>query len=222
MEVAMKTKLVAFIVTVIFCASYSSGNDGQVARKGIRDSTSTASGDRSAPAAITTGVAVSVMIGEAGGASVYFPIIAGRRFRIEPELGLFASPNSNRLGIQENQYTATWEKLGVGLFYVFPLGAYSNAYFGPRIARVATGYLFSDEVGELPERKGYLIAPSGGLELGSSHFTFSLELQLDYIRVKCYNDLVYDDGRHPPAPSAGVVTRAGFAIGVQMSLHWYF
>ena len=164
------------------------------------------------------------MIDEARGASVYFPIIAGRRFRIEPELGLFALPNvpSQRLGIQVNQYTATWGKLGVGLFYVFPLGAYSNAYFGPRIARVATGYLFSDEVGELPERKGYLIAPSGGLEVGSSHFTFSLELQLDYIRVKCYNDLVYDDGSHPPAPSADVVTRAGFAIGVQMSLHWYF
>jgi len=222
MEVAMKTKLVAFIVAVIFSASYSSGNDGQVARKGIRDSTSTASGDRRAPAPITTGVAVSVMIGEAGGASVYFPIIAGRRFRIEPELGLFASPNSKRLGIQENQYTATWGKLGVGLFYVCPLGAYSNVYFGPRIARVATGYLFSDEVGEWPERKGYLIAPSGGLELGSSHFTFSLELQLDYIRVKCYNDLVLANGMGPPVPSHDVVTRAGFAIGVQMSLHWYF
>jgi len=158
MEVAMKTKLVAFIVALIFCASYSSGNDGQVARKGIGGSTSTVSGDRSAPAAITTRVAVSVMIGEAGGASVYFPIIAGRRFRIEPELCLFVLRK--------------------------PVGASNNVYFGPRVGRFASsmGSLFSSEVGPEPVGIGYLAADCAGLEHGFSHLAIPFEPGLDYLQ----------------------------------------
>ncbi|MGC9091620.1 MAG: hypothetical protein ACP5JH_00005 [Bacteroidota bacterium] len=214
----MKTRLIPLIVAtallaLVFCVSYANGEDDQVSSKRHVDSTITTSENGSASATITIGVSASLTIGEARGASIYFPIIAGRHFRIEPELvALFAlsEEGSKRLGIQSNQYTATWGKLGVGVFYVQPLRSPGRAYFGVRVARLATGDLFSDEAGEFPERKGYLIAPSAGLELGSSHFTFSLELQLDYIRVKCYNDLILANGMGPPVPSHDVVTRSGF------------
>ena len=219
----MKRKLVLLGFALVLCTSLASGKDVKATPERHGDSTLTTPGTPGHSAHVRIGVALGLGLGEAYAVNISFPIIAARNFRIEPQLGLLsvADAASRRLGVQVNKYSYAWGRLGLGLFYVFPLRAYSNVYFGPRIARLATGDLFSDEVGKWPERKGYLIAPSGGLELGSSHLRLALEVSWDYIRVKCYNDIVLADGMGPPVPSHDVVTRSGFIVEAHLSLRAY-
>jgi len=219
----VKRKLILLGFALVLCMSLASGEDVEATPERHGDSTLTTPGTPGRSAHVGIGVALGLGLGEAYAVNISFPIIAARNFRIEPQLGLLsvADAASRRLGVQVNKYSYAWGRLGLGVFYVFPLRAYSNVYFGPRIARLATGDLFSDKVGKWPERKGYLIAPSGGLELGSSHLRLALEVSWDYIRVKCYNDLCSTPGQDATLPCEGVVTRSGFIVEAHLSLRAY-
>ena len=219
----MKRKLILLTFAVALCMSLANSQGSQAPPMRHGDSTITTPGSRTPSGHLRIGVGVGAAFGEAFGVNVSFPIIAGGNFRVEPELGLLSVSNaaSGRLGVQVNKYSYVWGKLGIGVFYALPLRGSSNLYFGPRVARLATGDLFSDKVGKWPERKGFLLALSGGLELGSSHLRLGAELRWDYITVKCYNDLYSSPGQNAPLPSKGVVTRSGFIVEAHVSLRAY-
>ncbi|MGC8897206.1 MAG: hypothetical protein ACP5JH_11855 [Bacteroidota bacterium] len=153
----MKRKLIPLILTVVLFASHSSGQDNRV----------------------RSGIGVGII---SSGASIYFPIITGRNFRIEPELGLMGSPDEI---LPASKDAPLLIRLGVGLFYPYPLRGYNNAYFGPGVARIASSVdnLFWSDVGSKTLRTGYLIGVCGGLEVGSSHFAIAFELGLESQRL---------------------------------------
>jgi len=225
MEVMVKTRFTIILLALALCVSYGNGQDDQASSRLHIDSTVAKPENRGGSSSITLGIGVSVGFGllqPNREASISFPIIAGRNFRIEPELGIFRRA--------DDEYS--YSKLGVGLFYVLPLrllnqgyfkdipliglldvvplGGYSAVYFGPRIASLT---------GEFPERKGYLTALSAGLELGSPHFTLGLELWLDYSSVKRYNEFISGNGI--PVRSHDVITHSALGGEAHLILRAY-
>jgi len=192
----MKTRLIPLVLAVILSVPHSNGQDNKV----------------------RSGIGISII---SYGASIYFPIIAGRNFRIEPELGILGLPDRLLPPIQ--QESPGLDKLGIGLFYAIPLRGSNNLYFGPRVARFASsmGSLFWSDVGSEPVRLGYLIGPSAGVELGSLHFTVGFELGLDYVKVWSFNEKIYPPGT-APTTSQDAITRSGFLGEGRLSVHFYF
>ncbi|MGC8897371.1 MAG: hypothetical protein ACP5ON_03885 [Bacteroidota bacterium] len=196
----MKAKLIPILFGAVLSVSQASGQDNRVSPKPHMDTTLTMPGSASAPAPITTGIGVAI---GSSGVSIYFPIIAGRDFRIEPELGPFS-------------------KLGIGLLYAHPLRGSNKVYFGPRLARFASPIknLFSSDVGSEPLRVGYIVGACAGLEHGSSHFTISFELGLGYAKDWSYNEKIYPPGMGPTI-SHDVIIRGGLLGDARLSLRAY-
>jgi len=139
----MKTRLIPLVLAVILSVPHSNGQDNNNK--------------------LRSGIGVSII---SYGASIYFPMIAGRNFRIEPELGILGLPDRLLPPIQ--QESPGLDKLGIGLFYAIPLRGSNNLYFGPRVARFASsmGSLFWSDAGSEPVGIGYLAADCAGLEHG--------------------------------------------------------
>ncbi|MGB9774778.1 MAG: hypothetical protein ACP5JH_11865 [Bacteroidota bacterium] len=195
----MKIGLMRLLLAVIFFVTYSRGH-GNCASSGPGADSSLTAYDNAGASALSLGLGVS---GGFQGASVYFPIIVGQNFRVEPELGYFRLTEQNHLGTISVRRGLGLSKLGVGVLCVVPLSTSSRVYFGPRVARLAGA-----------GSEGYLLTPSGGFELGSSHFTVGLELRWHYIRLECYND-------ESPVPSREVVTHSGFVGEAHVFLRAY-
>jgi len=202
----MKTRFTVILLALALCVSYGNGQDDQVSSRLHLDSMLARPENRGGSSSITLGIGVSVGFGGAGEVSICFPITTGEHFRIEPDLGVFDAS----VGLPPSQHAPFLGKLGVGVFYALRLrGPNSRVYAGARIARLTVGNLFlPDEISGYSYRTGYLVAPSAGIELGSSHFTLGVELGLNYIRIKDYNEIIYppDSG---PTVSPDVITGSG-------------
>ncbi len=118
--------------------------------------------------------------------NVYFPLIIGSSFKLEPEFGLLRLAEKTTDGTTSSESSATLTRLGIGVFWVTPIRESFRAYVGPRVGIVRNSE--SSRFDTEPERKVtqtnlVLELATGGEYLFSSHFSLGGEVRLGYINV---------------------------------------
>ncbi len=151
--------------------------------------------------------------------NIYFPLIIGSSFKLEPEFGLLRLSEKTTDGTTSSESSATLTRLGIGAFWVTPIRESFRAYVGPRVGIVRNSE--SSRSGTGPERKVtqtnlVLELATGGEYLFSSHFSLGGEVRLGYINV--------GEPKVTPAPaptpfdqSASILTTNALIL-----LRWYF
>ena len=135
------------------------------------------------PAAIAGGNQVLLPVGLG---NLYFPLIIGSSFKLEPEFGLLRLSEKTTAGTTSTESSATLTRLGIGAFWVTPIRESFRAYVGPRVGIVRNSE--SSRFGTQPESKVtqtnlVLELATGGEHLFSSHFSLGGEVRLGYINV---------------------------------------
>ncbi len=118
--------------------------------------------------------------------NLYFPLIIGSSFKLEPEFGLLRLSEKTTDGTTSSESSATLTRLGIGAFWVTPIRESFRVYVGPRVGIVRNSE--SSSFGTGPERKVtqtnfILELATGGEHLFSSHFSLGGEVRLTYINV---------------------------------------
>ncbi len=153
--------------------------------------------------------------------NLYFPLIIGSSFKLEPEFGLLRLSEKTTDGTSSSESSATLTRLGIGAFWVTPIRESLRAYVGPRIGIVRNSE--SSRFGPEPERKEtqtnlVLELATGGEYLFSSHFSLGGEVRLTYINV---GERKVTPAPTPPPPpvdrSANILTTNALIL-----LRWYF
>ena len=133
------------------------------------------------PTAIGDGELVLLPVGLG---NLYFPLIIGSSFKLEPEFGLLRL--SEKTTDPSSESSATLTRLGIGAFWITPIRESFRAYVGPRVGIVRSSE--SSRFGTEPERKVtqtnlVLELATGGEYLFSPHFSLGGEVRLGYINV---------------------------------------
>ncbi len=168
-----------------------------------------------------TAIASDQVLLPVGLGNLYFPLIIGSSFKLEPEFGLLRLSEKTTDGTSSSESSATLTRLGIGAFWVTPIRESFRAYVGPRIGIVRNSE--SSRSGTEPETKvtqTYLVLElaTGGEYLLSSHFSLGGEVRLGYINVG--EPKVTPAPPPPPTPvdrSASILTTNALIL-----LRWYF
>ncbi len=170
------------------------------------------------PTAIGSGGLVLLPVGLG---NIYFPLIIGSRFKLEPEFGLLRVSEKTTVGGTSSESSATLTRLGIGAFWVTPIRESFRAYVGPRVGIVRNSE--SSRFGTEPERKVtqtnlVLELATGGEYLFSSHFSLGGEVRLGYINV---GESKVTPAPAPPPPgvdrSESILTTNALIL-----LRWYY
>ncbi len=118
--------------------------------------------------------------------NIYFPLIIGSSFKLEPEFGLLRLSEKTTDGTTSSESSATLTRLGIGAFWVTPIRESFRAYVGPRVGIVRNSE--SSRFDPEPERKVtqtnlVLELATGGEHFFSSHFSLGGEVRLGYIKM---------------------------------------
>ncbi len=170
------------------------------------------------PTAIGDGNLVLLPVGLG---NLYFPLIIGSSFKLEPEFGLLRLSEKTTDGTTSSESSATLTRLGIGVFWVTPIRESFRAYVGPRVGIVRNSE--SSRFGTEPERKMtqtnlVLELATGGEYLFSSHFSLGGEVRLGYINIG--ESKVTPAPTPPPLPvdrSESVLTTNALIL-----LRWYY
>ena len=168
------------------------------------------------PTAIFTGDGDLVLL-PVGLGNIYFPLIIGSSFKLEPEFGLLRLSEKTTDGTTSSESSATLTRLGIGAFWVTPIRESFRAYVGPRVGIVRNSE--SSRFGTGPERKVtqtdlVLELVTGGEHLFSSHFSLGGEVRLTYINVG-------EREVTPPSPSPSQQSRSILTTNALILLRWY-
>lgn len=150
--------------------------------------------------------------------NIYFPLIIGSSFKLEPEFGLLRLSEKTTDGTTSSESSATLTRLGIGAFWVTPIRESFRAYVGPRVGIVRNSE--SSRFGTGPERKVtqtdlVLELVTGGEHLFSSHFSLGGEVRLTYINVG-------ESKVTPPSlPSPSEQSRSILTTNALILLRWY-
>ena len=68
--------------------------------------------------------------------NLYFPLIIGSSFKLEPEFGLLRLSEKTTDGTTSSESSATLTRLGIGAFWVTPIRESFRVYVGPRVGIV--------------------------------------------------------------------------------------
>ncbi len=150
--------------------------------------------------------------------NVYFPLIIGSSFKLEPEFGLLRFSEKTTDGTTSSESSGTLTRLGIGAFWVSEIRESFRAYVGPRvgIVRDSETSRFSTQ----PERKVtqtnlVLELVTGGEHLFSSHFSLGGEVRLTYINVG-EREVTPPFGPSPSEQSRSILTTNALIL-----LRWY-
>ena len=168
------------------------------------------------PTAIFAGDGDLVLL-PVGLGNIYFPLIIGSSFKLEPEFGLLRVSEKTTDGTTSSESSATLTRLGIGAFWVAPIRESFRAYVGPRVGIVRNSE--SSRFGTGPERKMtqtnlVLELATGGEYLFSSHFSLGGEVRLTYINVG-------EREVTPPSPSPSQQSRSILTTNALILLRWY-
>ena len=168
------------------------------------------------PTAIFAGDGDLVLL-PVGLGNIYFPLIIGSSFKLEPEFGLLRLSEKTTDGTTSSESSATLTRLGIGAFWVAPIRESFRAYVGPRVGIVRNSE--SSRFGTGPERKVtqtdlVLELVTGGEHLFSSHFSLGGEVRLTYINVG-------EREVTPPSPSPSQQSRSILTTNALILLRWY-
>ncbi len=150
--------------------------------------------------------------------NIYFPLMIGSSFKLEPEFGLLHASDKTTDGTSSSESSGTLTRLGIGAFWVTPIRESFRAYVGPRVGIVRDSETFSPGTG--PERKVtqtnlVLELVTGGEHLFSSHFSLGGEVRLTYINVG-------ERKATPPfPPSPSEQSRSILTTNALILLRWY-
>lgn len=152
--------------------------------------------------------------------NIYLPIQIGRSVRLEPEVGLFrASQKASNTGFSFSE-TSTVLRLGIGVFYAFPVDHGFRAYLGPRAGLIRTTDRVEATLSPSSTTKRtdhYLGVALGGEYLFTPRFSLGAEAQFNRTSLG-------DEETDPPPPfppsgetSANVLSNNGLIF-----VRWYF
>ena len=169
------------------------------------------------PTAIFAGDGDLVLL-PVGLGNIYFPLIIGSSFKLEPEFGLLRVSEKTTDGTTSSESSATLTRLGIGAFWVAPIRESFRAYVGPRVGIVRNSE--SSRFGTGPERKMtqtnlVLELATGGEYLFSSHFSLGGEVRLTYINVG------EREVTPPPPPSLFERSASILTTNALILLRWY-
>ena len=150
--------------------------------------------------------------------NIYFPLIIGSSFKLEPEFGLLRLSEKTTDGTTSSESSATLTRLGIGAFWVTPIRESFRAYVGPRVGIVRNSE--SSRFGTGPERKVtqtdlVLELVTGGEHLFSSHFSLGGEVRLTYINVG-EREVTPSPPPSPSEQSSSILTTNALIL-----LRWY-
>lgn len=161
-----------------------------------------------------------------GSSSIIYPIgfmnilipISFQKFRLEPELGIYAITNERTFSGETSTDKSSIMRLGLAAHYVHAFGDQSQVYVGPRFALYMSNST-NEDTGSPTEESSWtdmLIGASvGGEYLFTKHFSLGAEVQLNYIS--------HGDPEETPAPtfdseeSGSIISNNATLI-----LRWYF
>ncbi len=149
--------------------------------------------------------------------NIYFPLIIGSSFKLEPEFGLLRSSEKTTDGTSSSESSATLTRLGIGAFWVTPIHESFRAYIGPRVAILRNSV--TSRFGSTPERKVtqtnfVLELATGGEHLFSSHFSLGGEVRLGYIKMG-------EPKLTPASPSTFEQSGSILTTNALILLRWY-
>ncbi len=170
------------------------------------------------PTAIFASGDGNILLLPVGLGNIYFPLIIGSSFKLEPEFGLLRLSEKTTDGTTSSESSATLTRLGIGAFWVAPIRESFRAYVGPRVGIVRSSE--SSRFGTQPERKVtqtdlVLELATGGEYLFSSHFSLGGEVRLGYINM----------GKRkvtPPPPFPFEQSGSILTTNALILLRWYF
>ena len=169
------------------------------------------------PTAIFSGDGELVLL-PVGLGNLYFPLIIGSHFKLEPEFGLLRVSEKRIFSSTSVESSTTLTRLGIGAFWIAPIRESFRAYVGPRV-----GIVWNSESSRSPgvaERKVrqtslVLELATGGEYLFSSHFSLGGEVRLTYINVG-------ERKVTPPPPFPSEQSGSILTTNALIMLRWYF
>jgi hypothetical protein len=150
--------------------------------------------------------------GSAYNHSITIPIILNQGFRLEPEAGFFNGKSTEEQGQDEEVYTTTQYRVGIGIFPQSSMKS-SVLYYGARVGYLVLNrkYEETDVSGSYSEElkgSGIFVAPAiGGEYYFSNSFCIGGEAQILYASINTEVDVSYQATDLPEFKDTLISTR---------------
>jgi hypothetical protein len=200
----MKTRLLLSITVIILFLSSLHAQENEI-KFGLGISLN--------PIAILSTSTQSTLFLPIGLTNIYAPVTFNKKYRVEPEMGIYSSSSETTSGSSTSKNSSTLLRLGLGLQIIKSFDDVFNASFGFRFGILSisstASYTGSKETTS-NETDYYIGLAVGGEHMLSQHFGIGGELQLNYVRFG------------QPSNTSGSKTQNMFTNNALMFLRWYY